>query len=69
MSFTCLHVNQTDRKVIIFVPFLVKIASFIAPFWKNSSPLAAHLVVHARRAQLAHSGWKHSDKVKLLVSD
>lgn len=60
---------ESDRKFIILVPFLVKIASFIALCWENSSPLAAPLVVHARRAQFARFGWKHSDKVKLLVSD
>lgn len=67
-SLTCLHVNQTDRKLIILVPFLVKIASFTVLCWENCSPLAAPLAVHARRAQFARSGWKHSDKVQLLGS-
>lgn len=59
-SFTCLHVNQTDRKLIILVSFLVKTVSFVVLCWENSSPLQPPLVAHARRAQFARFGWSTS---------
>lgn len=39
MSFICLHVNQTDRKLIILVSFLVKTHHLLSFVGKTPAPL------------------------------